>query len=115
MFFLMYLVFSGIVWALGLTFVMRTRCRADIYNALALLFVLTGLILFTFLSWWAGIMPMEFGNGAVVRYSVSFPGGYLTRGALGLAIILLGLDGIFSPILAALFVSRRSSGRAQYR
>ena len=112
MFFLAFLVFGGIVWALGLAFVRAARHQVGTYSVLALLFVLTGMILFTFLSWWAGIIPMEFGNGALVKYSVSFQESYLGRGALGIAIIFLGLGGIVSPALAAILISRRPALRA---
>ncbi len=107
MFFLSFLCLGGIVWALGLVFVMRARLRVGIYTALSLLFALMGLTLFTFFSWVAGIMPLRFGDAALLAYSVDFPVGYLARGEIGVAILVLGVLGILSPVLAAWVIGRQ--------
>lgn len=109
MFFVMFLFFGGIVWLLGLVFATPARQRVGIYSALSLLFVLTGLILFTLFSWWAGIIPLTFGDGGLITYSVSFPEWYMARGVLGIAIILVGLLGVVSPTLAVWLISRQSA------
>lgn len=111
MFVLAFLIIGGIVWALGLLLVSRTRKSIGVYSVLSLLFVLAGMIVFTFLSWGAGIIPLSFGDGALITYSVSFPHGYLTEGALGVVIMLVGLGGILSPALAAWLTDRQSAAR----
>jgi hypothetical protein len=78
------------------------------YSALSLLFALAGLFLFTLLSRWMGIFPMRFGEGSLVTYSVSFPDDYVARGALGIAVLSVGILGGISPVLAAWLVSRLS-------
>ncbi len=109
MFFLAFLLLGGIVWIFGMALVAAARRRAGVYSALSLLFVIAGLIVFTLFSWWAGIIPLKFGDGGLITYSVSFPHWYLARGALGIAIMLVGLVGIVSPVIAAWLVSRKRS------
>ncbi len=105
MFFLMYLVLAGMVWFLGLVL---ARKEIILYSGLSLLLVLIGLVLFTVLSSWAGIVPVSLGDGALVSYSVSFPDGYLSRGAMGIGILCVGIMGMLSPALVAWLMSRES-------
>lgn len=105
MFFLLYLVLGGMVWFLGLVLGRRQMVS---YSVLSLLLVLVGLVLFTLLSAWAGIVPLSLGDGALVSYSVSFPDGYLGRGATGIAILCIGILGMLSPAALAWMMSRES-------
>ncbi len=111
MFYLLFILLSVIVWTIGLPFVLRSRKSISTYSALSFLFVLTGMILFTFLSWWAGIIPLSFGDGALITYSVSFPDGYLAQDVVGLVIVLVGLVGVLSPALAVWLTGRQSKER----
>ncbi len=108
-FFLSFLLLGAIMWLLGLAFAASARRRVRLYSALALLFVVAGLILFTTVSWWAGIVPLRFGDGALIAYSVSMPHRYVARGTLGVAILFVGLLGIVSPAFAAWLVGRQSA------
>ncbi len=103
MFFLMYIVLSGMVWFLGLVL---ARGQIILYSALSLLFALVGLVLFTFFSSLAGIMPLSLGDGALISYSISFPDAYVSRGAIGIAILCVGILGMLSPALAAWLTTR---------
>jgi hypothetical protein len=111
MFFLVFFLLGVIVWTVGLPFVLRSQKSTGTYSALSLLFVLTGMIVFTFLSWGAGIIPLSFGDGALVTYSVSFPHGYLAQGVLGFVIVLVGLAGVLSPVLAVWLTDRQPGER----
>lgn len=105
MFFLLFLFLGGIVWILGLAFMVPARLRWGAYTPLSLLFLLAGMVLFALFSWWAGIMTLRFGDDALITYSIDFPAWYLARGAVGLAIIFVGLLAVISPILAAWLVT----------
>lgn len=106
MFILMYLFLGGIVWLVGLFLFQAARVKMGIYSFLALLFALAGLILFTLFSWWAGILPLRFGGDSVIAYSLSIPDDYLRRGTIGIAILVVGVLGFASPLLAARFVGQ---------
>jgi hypothetical protein len=109
MFFLMSLGLSVIVWALGFAVFAPARRRIGMYTAASLFLALAGLILFTLLSWSTSIFPMRFGEGSLVTYSVSFPHDYVSWGALGLAVLAVGILGGISPVLAAWLISRSSA------
>jgi drug/metabolite transporter (DMT)-like permease len=102
-----YLFLAGIVWLVGLALRPRVRRRLAAYAGLSLLLALAGLILFYLLSAWAGFMRTG------VTGSLSIPQDYLARGAAGVAILLVGLAGLLSPLLAAWLLGRsmRTEGR----
>lgn len=101
MFILAFLSLSGLVWLLGLLWFGPARLRLGIYSMLSLLFVLAGLILFTLLSWWVGLV--RFG----VPESLSIPEDYIAQGIVGLVLLLIGIVGMVSPAVAAWLVSRQ--------
>jgi hypothetical protein len=101
MFFGMFLLGAAIVWLLGLAFVIPARLRVGSYSALSLLFAVVGLILFTFFSWWSGILPLRLFDHGLISYSISYPMWYLERGTLGIAILVLGFLALVSPVFAA--------------
>jgi hypothetical protein len=106
MFILAYLFLGGFVWLVGLVLFQAARAKMGNYSALAFLFAIAGLILFALFSWWAGILPLRFGGDAVVAYSLSIPDDYLRRGATGIAILVVGVLGVVSPLLAARLVGQ---------
>ncbi len=107
MFFLMLLLFGAVIWAVGLLLLKRAQKGIFLYSALSILFVIVGLVVFSLLSAWTGIIPLEIGDGSLVRYSVSFPYGYLAKGGLGLSVLCIGLLAIISPLLAAWITNRQ--------
>ncbi len=111
MFFLTFLILGAVVWIAALVLDLSVRRKWSSYSALSLLFVIVGLVLFTLLSSWAGIVPLKIGEGALISYSVSFPHGYLSQGTLGIAILLVGLAGILSPVFAAWLTNHPSAQR----
>jgi hypothetical protein len=91
---------AGIIWLIGLALRPRVRRRLAAYTGLSLLLALAGLILFYLLSAWVGLMRTG------VTGSLSIPQDYLARGAVGILILLVGLAGLLSPVLAAWLLSR---------
>ena len=99
-----YLFLAGIVWLLGLALLPSIRCRLAAYFGLSLLLALAGLILFYLLSTWAGLVRTG------VTGSLSIPQDSLARGAVGGLILLVGLAGLLSPLLAEWLLGRPTRG-----
>jgi hypothetical protein len=95
-----YLFVAGIVWLVGLVLWPRLRRRLASYGGLSLLSVLAGLILFYLVSSWAGLIRIG------VAGSSNIPQDYVVRGVVGILILLIGLAGLLSPILAAVLLGR---------
>lgn len=109
MFFLLFVLGSSVVWGIGLLLFRLTAKRVALYCGLAVLFVVVGLVVFSVLSNWAGILSLAIGDGALVSYSVSFPLSYVNRGALGVGILGVGVLVVLSPLLAAWLINRQAS------
>jgi hypothetical protein len=105
MFILGFLLSSVIVWSLLMAFVTPLRQHSRPFTLLSLLFVLAGLALFTLFSWTLGLVRLGVPSG------VSIPGDYLALGASGILVLLVGIAGVLSPVLAAWLVLRRSPKR----
>jgi drug/metabolite transporter (DMT)-like permease len=102
-----YLFLAGIVWLAGLVPRPHARRRLVAYASLSLLLALAGLILFYLLSAWAGLMRTG------VTGSLSIPQDYLARGAVGVLILLVGLAGLLSPLLAAWLLGQQPHGKGR--
>lgn len=109
MFFLLLVLGSGVIWGIGLLLFRTTTKRVALYCGLSVLFVVVGLVAFSILSAWAGILSLAIGDGALVRYSVMFPASYLNSGAPGVGILLVGVLVVLSPMLAAWLINRQAS------
>ena len=108
--FFVFTIFVGVVaWILGLVFVIPARKHVGMYSALSILFFAAALILFTFLSSWFGILPLRLLDNGLIQYGISFPNWYLEHGALGIALIILWLCTMVSPLIAAWLMMRQFS------
>ncbi len=107
MFILAYLWLAALVWILALAVVRPARLRFGRYSAFSVLLALTGLILFIVFS--SGMGLIRFG----VPYTSSIPEDYVLRGALGVAVLLIGMVGAISPAIAAWVVSRQPGSRVR--
>ncbi len=101
MFIGVYLCLSGMTWILGLFLFLAARVRIGAYSALALAFAASGLVLFTLLSMWLGLV--RFG----IPYNLNIPDDYYLHGVFGIATLIVGLAGVLSPLYAAWYVKRK--------
>ncbi len=103
-----YLFVSGLLWLLGLVFVMRLRQRVRIYSALGCLLPPIALAVYMLLPIAVGI----YGTATVRPDPVSWRT-YIERGGVvGVALLLFYVLGVFWPIFAAWIVNR--SGRSAH-
>ncbi|MCL4396081.1 MAG: hypothetical protein M1482_14985 [Chloroflexi bacterium] len=107
MFILAFLVLAGIAWLVGMVAVAGVRSRLAAYSALALALAVGGLVIFTVLSMWLGLVRLG------VPYDLNIPDDYIARGLAGVAILVVGLAGVVSPLVAAWLVSRRARPSAR--
>lgn len=96
-----YLFAAGLVWLVVLFVSPRVRWRLALYTAVSLIFALAGLALFYLLSQSAGLMQPG------VAHSLNIPFDYLERGLAGVLILLIGLVGALSPVIAGWLVGQQ--------
>lgn len=101
---LAFLCLSVPAWLVGLAILIPSSLRRQVvtYSLLSLAFVVGGLVLFELVSWGAGLL--HFGETS----SLSIPKDYLSRGTLGIALLVVAVVAAVSPVLVAWIVRRRS-------
>ncbi len=101
---LAFLCLSSLAWVVGLAIVIPTSLRRRVvtYTLVSAAIVVVGLLLFELVSWLTGLVRIG------QAQTLSIPQDYLSRGTLGVVLLLIALVAILSPVIVAWIVRLRS-------